>query len=210
MRQHLRAVAIWAILAAKEGAMRRLVVGAGLGAAIILSGCSPKAAIDKLAGPEGKATAFELLDQLCAPDQTPLVARFHPDLTANSAEQLKMVGQYCPQTNGERQLVGYHTSANVSTEGSVSTRSMVVVQRDGARWITASFTLQARDGARDQVMEWNINASPEKPSELATLDAVEDAMPMVRLVALGLVLLLGGLITWLVMRSRRKRQESRG
>jgi hypothetical protein len=190
--------------------MRRLAIGAGLGAAILLSGCSPKAAIDTLAGPDGKATAFELLDQLCAADQTSIIARFHPELVANSAEQLKLVGQYCPQTKGERQLVGYHTSKNVSTEGSVSTRSMVVVQRDGTRWVVASFALEARDGGREQVMQWNLNATPEKPSELATLDTIEDAMPIVRLVAIAVVLLLCGLVVWLVLRSRRKRQENGG
>ncbi len=177
--------------------------------AATLAACSPKAAIETLAGEKGVADAAKLFAQLCASDQKPLIARFHPKLVEQSADQLKLAPQYCPSKKGKLELVGYQTSTNVSPGKSLSQRTIAVVQQDGPkRWVVASFMLEARDGGPEQVMQWNINAMPDKPPELAALDQIEDAVPTIRLVLIGFVLLIGGLVAWLIIRAKRKAERA--
>lgn len=146
-------------------------------AALTLAGCSMASTIENLAGEAGKREAFALLDALCAADQSPLKPRFDEKLWAESAEQLTQVRQYCPDANAKKQIVGYQTETSSGTSGSFSQKAYTVVADSNGRWTTATFTIRSENGGPEKILAWNINASQEKPGELAALEMVDTALP---------------------------------
>ncbi len=173
--------------------------------ALVAAACSPSAMIDKMASAEDKKLAFALTDLICAEDKSALQPLFDPELWAKSSAQFEQAKAFCPKSPASKRLVGYQWNSNKSTAGSASEKSMVVVTQSPGQWTTTSFELKSRDGAPERVVTWNINASAEKPDDLAALDAIDAAVPTIRAVAGVVVLLLAGGTFWAVRRSRARR-----
>ncbi|MFM9851328.1 MAG: hypothetical protein ACKVOJ_00780 [Sphingomonadaceae bacterium] len=170
-----------------------------------LGACSPSAMIDKMVSAQDKKIAFALADMVCAPDKAPLKARFAPQLWAESEQQLKQTAPFCPSGPGKKRLVGYNWNINKSTDGSLSQKSFAVMTQSAGKWTMTNFSLEARNGGPEQVVQWSLNSSRDKPKDVAALDAFEEQLPVMRVVAIAALVLLIGLIIWAARRKPSKR-----
>lgn len=194
-----------------RGLVMEIKQTATIGAMILtLASCSSGAAIETLAGEDGKNTAFTLGNQLCGDNSAAFQERLDPEIRTKSVELLKQVKSYCPESPGRKQLVSYSTHFNKSTGESSSRREIVVVEQSGGKWIRYEFALRSLNGGPELISHWNIDATKEKPADLATLDAFDRAVPTLRLIGIGLLLAIAGIVAWLVVLARRRKAKSQG
>jgi hypothetical protein len=175
--------------------------------ALAVGACSPSAMIDKMASDGDKKLAFKLTDLICNGDSATLQPLFAPELWEKSGEIFSQAKPYCPEGPGSKRLVGYQWNTNKTTSSSSSAKNMVVVTQSAGKWTTTVFELQSVDGAPERVVSWNINASREKPADLAALDAMDAAVPMIRAIGSVVLLLIAGGIFWAIRRSRARRAQ---
>jgi hypothetical protein len=174
---------------------------------LVLAACSPSAAIDKMAGEQGKRDAFELADALCKQDLAVLQRRFDPELWKQTSSQLTKAVDYCPKGPGTKRLVGYNWSGNKSTSGSWTSKGVVVATESPGKWTITSFVLGSKNGGPEKVNAFNINATPTKPPELVQMDQFDSMVPMLRAGALVAMLAVLGCVAFFLWRRKKATEQ---
>jgi hypothetical protein len=170
---------------------------------LLLGACSMRGAIDTFTSKEDRAFAQEMVSRLRSGDQAWLRRHFAPELWAQSGAQIPAVPALFPNEPGKTELVGFNISTSISGGRTERNKQFTLVTYGGGRW-TTTIVRTYSEGGPDRVMQWRVTPSDSPPPELAVIDAWEAALPWVW-AALAVALLgIGGLIFWLVRRSRRQ------
>jgi hypothetical protein len=169
---------------------------------MLAAACSMQAAIDKLSSPEDRAFASRFVDNVRSGNEEALKPEFDSELWAKSRDQLPLARPLFPPGKGSTRLIGYHFATTFTNGASSSTKEYVLVTTDQTHWTRTRIVTLAQGGPA-RVVEWNVNGFEEPPPELAMTEAWDSALPWIWAgLAIALVAM-GGLIFWLVRRSRR-------
>lgn len=172
--------------------------------AIFLSACTMRSALDAMMSTEDRAFAQAMVDHLRTGDQAWLRAHFRPDLWDQSAKQIGLAPELFPTSPEATELVAFEISSSVKNGATERNKAFTLVTHGGGRWTVTRFRTHSVGGP-DQVVEWNVVPHSSAPPELAIMQGFDAAVPWIRAGGIAVVLLAGGLIFWLVRRSRRKR-----
>ncbi|MGZ8287539.1 MAG: hypothetical protein ACXWUQ_18195 [Allosphingosinicella sp.] len=170
---------------------------------LLISACSMRSAIDAMSSPEDRAFAQEMVVKLRSGDQAWLQQQFSPELWEESGKQLAQVPAMYPEMPGETELVGFNISTSNVNGRRERDRQFTLVTHGGGRWTVTTFRTFA-SGGPDRVVQWSVVPHNSPPPELTTLDTMESVLPWFWGGLIFALLLVGGLIFWLVRRSRRR------
>jgi hypothetical protein len=173
---------------------------------IFLGACTMRSALDAMISPADRAFAQAMVDHLRTGDEAWLRARFRPDLWEQSAKQIGQVPEFFPTTPEATELVAYEISSSNKNGATERNKAFTLVTHGGGRWTVIRFRTQSTGGP-DQVVEWNVEPHRTVPPELAIIRGFDALIPWIQGGLIVIVLLAGGLIFWLVRRSRRKREK---
>ena len=169
---------------------------------LFASSCSMRSAIQSLTSPEDRAFAQAMVDHLRSGDEDWLRARFDPQLWADSGKQLAQVPGLFPTVPGETELIGFSTNSSNINGAVERSREFTLVTHGGGRWTMTKFRTFSTGGP-ERVVQWSVVPHNSPPPELAMLDSMDTALPWIWGGIILVLLAAGGLIFWLVRRSRR-------
>lgn len=170
---------------------------------LLLGACSVRATLESSTPEADRAFAREMVSRLRSGDRPWLQRHFEPELWARSGEQLAAVPALFPKESGSTQIIGFNISTNMSGGRTERSKEFTLVTHGGGRWTVTGFATYSTGGP-DRVVQWSVVPHSTIPPELALIEAWDRALPWVWT---GLAVFLlggGGLIFWLVRRSRRK------
>ena len=173
---------------------------------IVLAGaCSMRSAIEAMSSPEDRAFAVEMVNHLRDGDSEWLRARFDPELWDRSGKQLGLVPDLFPDVPGTTEIVGFNLNTS-NTGGRVErSKEFTLVTHGGGRW-TVTTVATFSTGGPDRVVRWSVVPHDSPPPQLTVIETFESALPWIWGTLLVVLALIGGLIFWLVRRSRRRAQ----
>jgi hypothetical protein len=181
------------------GPLRLLVLLAFL----ILDACSIRGAIDAATPQADRAFGREMVSRLRSGDRAWLEKRFAPELWAESGDRLGSVPAMFPKEPGKTEMLGFQVSTNMTNGRTERSKNLTLVTQSGGRWTVTDFSTYSTGGP-DRVVQWSVTPYDKPPPELAMIDSMDRALPWVGATLLILILGGGGLIFWLVRRSKRK------
>lgn len=170
---------------------------------LLLGACSLRTMIDAFTSEQDRAFAQEMVTRLRDGDQAWLKQHFAPDLWAQSNGQLAIVPALFPSDTGTTELIGADISSNTVNGRTERSKQFTLATHGGDRWTVTSFQTYSTGGP-DRVVQWSVVPHNSRPPEVATFDIWDSALPWFWG---GMAIILvggGGLIFWLVRRSRRK------
>ena len=170
---------------------------------LLLGACSVRGAIDAATPQTDRAYGQEMVSRLRSGDRVWLQKQFTPELWAESSENLRSVPAMFPKETGKTEMLGFQISTNMTNGRTERSKNFTLVTEGGGRWTVTNFSTYATGGP-DRVVQWSVTPYRTKPPELAMLDSMDRALPWVGAAFLFVIAGLGGLIFWLVRRSRRK------
>jgi hypothetical protein len=106
-----------------------------------------------------------------------------------------------PKESGKTEILGFQISTSVADGKTERSKSFTLVTQGGGRWTVTDFSTRSTGGP-DQIVQWTVTPYDEPPPELAMLEGMDRALPWAAAAFALLVLGFGGLIFWLVRRSR--------
>jgi hypothetical protein len=171
-------------------------------ALLLLGACSLRGAIEAATPEADRAFAREMVSRLRSGDRSWLEKQFAPELWAESVEQLQSVPALFPREAGTTEITGFEISTNLTSGRTERSKAFTLVTHGGGRWTKTGFKTYS-SGGPDRVVQWSVMPYGEMPPELATIEAMDRALPWVLAVLTALALGAGALIYWLVRRSRR-------
>ena len=172
--------------------------------ALLLAGCSFQATLDKLVAPERQKEIIGIAERFCI-DPASTVSLLHPEIASTAVEAAPPLPRECPEGKATWQLASYEWKTNAEPGIKQRQEEVVVVGHAGAKWTTVSLRFFAENDAPLQITEWNVLGSSTKPEALAFIESYEAGVKTLRIVVPLVLLAIGGLIFWLVRRSRAKR-----
>jgi len=176
---------------------------------LLLAACSMRGALDALTSEEDRAFAREMVSRLRSGDQAWLQQRFAPELWTESGKQLAQVPALFPSEPGATELIGFNISTNMTGGRTERSKEFTLVTHGGGRWTVTSFRTFSTGGP-DQVVQWSVVPHSARPPELAVIEGWDAALPWVWGAMAVTLLAVGGLIVWLVRRSRRRHDPLTG
>jgi hypothetical protein len=172
---------------------------------IVLAGaCSLRSAIETMTSPEDRAFAQSMVDNLRSGNAAWLEQHFAPELWQQSAKEMSDVPGRFPSERGTTEIVNFSVSSSITNGRSERSKAFTLVTHGNGRWTVTAFRTHSTGGP-DRVVEWRVEPRSTPPEELRMMEAWDRVLPWVWGGFLFAVLALGGLIFWLVRRSRRKR-----
>lgn len=181
----------------------------GAALTLLLAACSYQATLDKLVSRERQAELIAMAQRMCS-DPESLSPRLHPEIATTLTQAAPLLPGECPGDGATWQLASYQWRTNVTDELTQRQEEFTVVATDpaatdGSKWTTLSFRLYAENGAPMQISKWTVESSEIKPEALVFIENFEAGAKTMAIVGIVVLLLVGGLIFWLVVRHRRKR-----
>ncbi|MGZ8286292.1 MAG: hypothetical protein ACXW27_07680 [Allosphingosinicella sp.] len=170
---------------------------------LLLGACSLRGTIDAVTPEADRAFAGEMVSRLRSGDRAWLQRHFEPGLWAQSGEQLSAAPPLFPTETGTTELVGFNISTNMSGGRTERMKEFTLVTHGGGRWTVTAFATYSTGGP-DRVTQWSVVPHSTIPPELAMIEAMDRALPWVWAWLAIFLVGGGGLIVWLVRRSRRK------
>jgi hypothetical protein len=170
---------------------------------ILLGACSMRAALDAMTSPEDRAYAQRMVESLRNGDEAWLRAQFRPDLWALSGKQVGEAERFYPTGPATTDLVSFETSTRTANGRTEANKSFTLVTHGGGRWTVTNFRTFS-EGGPPQVVQWSVTPHSAPPPELTAMETFDRIVPWLQAGLIVGVLLVGGLIFWLVRRSRRK------
>jgi hypothetical protein len=174
---------------------------------LLLGACSLRAALDTLTPEKDRAFAGEMVTRLRGGDRAWLERHFDPELWAKSGGQLAGVPALFPSEAGKTEIIGFHLSSSLANGRSVRSKQFTLVTQGGGRWTVTSFQTYSAGGP-DKVVQWSVVPHSSPPPEVVMIETWDAALPWFRGGMAVCLLAIGGLVFWLVRRSRRKRDRS--
>ena len=176
---------------------------------ILLAACTMRSAINTMTSEQDRAFAQAMVDNLRRGNTDWLQQHFRPDLWQQSAKQMAGVPAMFPAETGTTEIVNFSTSTNMTNGRTERNREFTLVTHGGGRWTVTRFRIYS-DGGRDQVVAWSVVPHSTAPEELTVIQAWDSIVPWIWAGLVILVAAVGGLIFWLVRRSRRRRDPLQG
>ena len=170
----------------------------------ILGACSLRSAIDALSTPEDRAFAQDFVAKMRSGDVKSLQPLFDEQTWVESEPQLARAQSYYPDSPGTTELIGFHIQSNNTNGVASQSKDYTLVTNDGSHWTTTLIRTQSSQGGPHRIVGWNVTGGPEMPPAYRQYQSMEAAIPWMWGGGLFGLLLFGGLIFWLVRRSRRK------
>jgi hypothetical protein len=170
---------------------------------LLLAACSVRGTLDAVTPEADRAFAREMVSRLRTGDRAWLQRHFDPELWANSGEQIGGLPPLFPAEAGTTELISFHISTNTTNGRTERSKEFTLVTQGGGRWTVTGFRTYSTGGP-DRVVQWLVVPHKTIPPELAMVQAWDRALPWVWGGLLVFLIGGGGLIFWLVRRSRRK------
>jgi hypothetical protein len=174
---------------------------------VLLAACTMRSAINTMTSEEDRAFAQAMVDNLRSGNAAWLQQHFRPDLWQDSAKQMAQVPAMFPGDRGTTEIVNFGVSTNMTNGVTERNKEFALVTEGGERWTVTRFRTFS-SGGPDQVVQWSVVPHTSPPPELAVMETWDRIVPWIWAGLLIFVALVGGLIFWLVRRSRRKRDPS--
>jgi hypothetical protein len=169
-----------------------------------LSACSTQSAIEKMATPNEKALAIGFAEALCNDSIANFKNRTDAKLWTESQPFFSQIKKYCPQGKAKSRLMGYHFYVSNVSGVSVKQVRMVVVSESPNKWTTTTISTLSEKGTL-KVVGWNINATPEKPAEIAALEQWDSTVGYLQFGLPLLLLVMIGSVVWFYRRAKKSR-----
>jgi len=183
----------------------RAIVGGLIGPMLLMmSGCSYQAALDKMVSPERQKEIVGIGQRFCT-DPVANTQLLHPEIAGTAAEAVTLLPRECPEGAATWQLASYQWKTNVEPGLKQQQEEAVVVGTGKGKWTTVSLRFFAENGAPMQITSWNVVGSTTKPDALLFAEQYETGVKVIGAIGAGVLLAIGGLVFWLVRRSRARR-----
>ena len=176
---------------------------------VLLAACTMRSAINTMTSEEDRAFAQAMVDNLRSGNAAWLQQHFRPDLWQDSAKQMAQVPSMFPGERGTTEIVNFSVSTNMSNGVTERNKEFALVTQGGGRWTVTRFRTYS-SGGPDQVVQWSVVPHTSAPPELAMMETWDSLVPWIWAGLLIFVALVGGLIFWLIRRSRRRRDPPIG
>jgi hypothetical protein len=186
-------------------AMRRLFLLLLVG---LVAACSLRSAMNAMTSPEDRAFAQAMVDNLKSGNQAWLERHFDPQLWQESSKQLVDVPALYPTVPGPTELVSYNFQTRNMGAAAERRQEFTLVTAGGGRWAVTSFRTLAMGGDAPRVVQWRVVPHTTEPQELAMLRSMDRAVPWMWAGAGAVILFLVGIV-WLIVRSNRRKRDSR-
>ena len=174
---------------------------------VVLAGaCSLRSAIEGMTSPEDRAFAQAMVDHLRRGDSAWLEQRFDPALWQQSGKQLGEVPAMFPRETGTTEIVSFSTSTNITNGRTEREKGFTLVTSGGGRWTVTQFRTHSTGGP-DRVVQWSVVPHNSAPPEVTMMEAWDRMLPWFWGGLLFALAAIGGLIFWLVRRSRRRARD---
>lgn len=167
-----------------------------------LSACTTQSTIDRAVSAEDKELALGLAKALCDGSIYTYQTKFDPELWVKSQPLFPQAIPYCPEGKSTSRLLGYHFNTQLVSDGTVTQTDMIVISESAGKWTTTTLTTLTEKGS-SRIVSWNMNASAEKPAEVAMADEWDSKVIYFQIgIPLFLLALIGGVV-WFFRRSRK-------
>lgn len=170
---------------------------------LLVGACSLRGAIEAATPQADRAFAREMVSRIRSGDSAWLQRHFEPELWAQSGGQLAAAAGLFPKEAGTTEIIGFRMSTDMTAGRTERSKAFTLVTQGDGRWTVTDFRTYSTGGP-DRVVQWSVIPHETIPPGLAMMNAMDRALPWVGAVFLLLVLAIGGLIFWLVRRSRRR------
>ena len=170
---------------------------------LLLGACSLRTAVDAFSTEQDRAFAQEMVSRLRGGDHDWLERHFEPELWAQSTRHMGFVPGRFPREAGTTELIGFSISTNFVNGQTQRTKQFILTTHGGDQWAITSFQTYSTGGT-DRVVQWSVMPHSSRPPEVAMIETWDSALPWfwggMAITLCGI----GGLIFWLVRRSRQK------
>ncbi|HMO75931.1 MAG TPA: hypothetical protein PKD99_05170 [Sphingopyxis sp.] len=181
--------------------IRTLAAAAGAAA---LAGCSFQGTLDKMVSPDRQKEIIDVGQRFCT-DPVSNSRLLHPEIATSAQDMAPLLPNECPEGQATWQLASYQWNTNINNGLKQRQEDAVVVGTGNAKWTTVSLRFYAENDAPLQIVQWNVLGSTTKPEALTFIEQYEKGMKTAGIAGAILLLLVGGLVVWLVRRSRAKK-----
>ena len=188
--------------------MQSLLLRLLLAVSLLLGGCSVESAIDRLATPQEKSFAQQVVNDLRTRNLARLRDRFLPETWHQAEHMLSRAAAFYPTGQVRTRLIGYHYASRLHL-GGASERLVqyVLVTEGGGRWAVTALETYALGDAPPRIRSWRVRPSAQRPPELAMVDASNRMVPYMWALAAGFVLVLIGTLVAFIRYRRQKRER---
>ena len=177
--------------------------------ALLVGACTMRSAINTMTSQEDRAFAQAMVDNLRRGNTAWLQQHFRPDLWESSAKQIADVPAMFPSEAGTTEIVNFSVSTNLTNGTTERNKEFALVTQAGGRWTVTRFRTFSSNGP-EQVVQWSVVPSNSPPPELAVMETWDSIVPWIWAGLFIILAAVGGLVFWLVRRSRRKRDPLMG
>ncbi|UNU43272.1 hypothetical protein EAO27_11535 [Sphingopyxis sp. YF1] len=184
--------------------MRAIVAGVAGPMVLMVSGCSYQAALDKMVSPERQKEIVDIGQRFCT-DPVANTRLLHPEIAGTAAEAAPLLPRECPAGRATWQLASYQWKTNVEPGLKQQQEEAVVIGTGKGKWTTVSLRFFAENGGPTQITSWNVLGSATKPDALRFAEQYETGVKVIAAVGAAVLLAIGGLVFWLVRRSRARK-----
>lgn len=170
---------------------------------LLLSACSIRSAVDAFTSEQDRAFAQEMVKRLRGGDQAWLRQHFEPELWVQSRGRLGFVPGRFPREAGKPELIAVNIWSNTVNGRTERNKEFILATKGGSRWTVVHFRTYSTGGP-DKVVQWSVVPYSSRPPEVAIIETWDAALPWFWAGMAITLCGIGGLIFWLVRRSRRE------
>lgn len=171
-----------------------------------LAGCSFQSALDAMVSPVRQQELVSIASRLCRSPRD-VLQLMEPSVARDSAAIIDQVGGECVGSDAPYRLTTYRFNTNTDLNGPTTRQeyALVVAGDDDGPWAQVEISFSSQNDGPMLITAWHVAKTTERPMALSYIDNWDGAVGWIRIAAIIVPLLLGGLIVFLVRRSRRKR-----
>jgi hypothetical protein len=170
---------------------------------LLLGACSMRGVVENFTSDQDRAFAGEMVKRLRAADEAWLRRHFAAELWARSSAELASVPARFPSEAGRTELIAVNIAVNSVNGRTERNKEFTLATQGGGRWTVTSFRTYSADGP-DKVVQWSVVAHSTRPPEVAMFETWDSALPWFWGGMAVTLCGIGGLVFWLVRRSRRR------
>lgn len=179
-------------------------LGWGVAAALLVSGCSFQAALDKMVDPARQREIVDIAQRICT-DPDSVRTELHPEIATSIDQAKAALPRECPGAGANWQLASYQWKANTTPQMSERQEEVVVVGSKDGKWSTIEMRFYAQNDQPLQITLWHILASDKPPPALDYIDSYNQTAKVITFVGPAIAIAAIGAVAWMFRRRRAKR-----